>query len=241
MIRRVFFLLAAMVLSTTGLRAGEVTVAVAANFLTTAERLADAFTAESGHDVVLTHGSTGMLYAQARNGAPYDIFLAADADRPARLQADGLTEAVKPYALGKLVLISNVPVTLETIREDIEGRTVALADPRVAPYGHAALQVMESLSLDTAAFRPVLVTDVGQAASIFATGNADMAFVAASLLPLLQPRVAVSVDELHPPLRQDAVWLSRGADNPAAEAFWKFLDTDTARDIVAAAGYGLPE
>lgn len=241
MIRRTFFLVAATMLSATGLRADEVTVAVAANFLTTAERLAEAFEVESEHDVVLTHGSTGLLYAQATNGAPYDIFLAADADRPERLESEGLTRARKPYAFGKLVLISAVPITRDTIAQDIEGRTVALADPRVAPYGQAALHVMEALSLDTARFRPVLVSDVGQVASVFATGNADMAFVAASILPLLDSDVALAVDDLHPPLRQDAVWLSRGAENAAAQAFWTFLDGDTARDIVADAGYGLPE
>lgn len=220
--------------------AEEVVVAVAANFLTTAEALAERFVEETGHDVTLAHGSTGALTAQAANGAPYDVVLAADALRPARLMETGVGAASKTFAIGRLFLVSRDPVTVETAAADFEGRTVALADPTVAPYGLAATAAMESLALDTATFRPVLVSDVGQVAGVFRTGNAQIAFVAASLLPLVDPPHALALDGRHPPIRQDAVLLTRADGNPAADAFWAFLDGAAARAVIEGAGYALP-
>ena len=155
--------------------AEEAIVAVAANFLTTAERLADRYEAESGHEITITHGATGQIYAQIRNGAPFDVFLAADSQRPALLEQKGRTIERMTYALGQLVLISQNAVSLVDPAADFAGRTVALADPTVAPYGLAATSAMENLRLDTANFRTVLVSDVGQVASLFATGNAEIA------------------------------------------------------------------
>ena len=218
--------------------AGEVTVAVASNFLTTAEEIARAFEAETEHKVVLTHGSSGLLYAQISSGAPFDVMLSADDERPARLLKEGRAAEVSTYALGRLVLIGRLPVTRETVQVDFAGRTVALADPTVAPYGKAATTAMERLGLDTATFRPVLVTNVGQVASVFKTGNADFAFIAAAQLPLLSPEHILPLDGIAPEIRQDAALLSKG--DPAADAFWEWLFSPRGRSLIESAGYALP-
>ena len=221
--------------------AGEVTVAVASNFLTTAEKLRTEFQTATGHDVVLTHGSTGQLYAQIDAGAPFDVFLAADQRRPALLRDAGKARDVRTYALGRLVLVSTEEVTQESASEAFVGKTEALADPTVAPYGLAATAAMEKLKLDTATFRPVLVTNVGQVATVFATGNAEFAFVAASQLPVLNAPHELALSGLHPAITQDAAFLTRAAENDAAEAFWTWLFSDKGQEIIEAAGYDLAE
>lgn len=221
--------------------AGEVTVAVASNFLTTAQEIAARFEEATGHEVTLAHGSTGQIYAQIEAGAPFDVFLSADAQRPGLLDAAGLAAEVRTYALGRLVLISKEAVTREDAAEAFVGRTAALADPTVAPYGLAATAAMERLKLDTATFRPVLVANVGQVATIFATGNADFAFVSAAQLPQIRAPHALDLDGLHPPIVQDAALLRRAAGNEAAVAFWTWLFADDSRALIAAAGYALPE
>lgn len=217
--------------------AGEVTLAVAANFLVTAETLGEAFEAETGHTVVISHGATGLLYSQIVSGAPFDIFLAADEERPARLLAEGRAIEVRTYALGQLVLASRVPVTVETAAEAMAGTTVALADPTVAPYGRAATRAMERLGLDTATFRPVLVTNVGQVASVFRTGNADFAFVARSQAERLAAPYVLDLGGIAPEIRQDAALLS---DDEAVRAFWDWLASPAAAEVIAGDGYGLP-
>lgn len=231
---------ALMGLSATTASAGELTLAVASNFLTTAEALVQRFEGETGHGVTLAHGSTGQLYAQIDLGAPYDIYLAADAERPARLLAEGKAEATRTYALGRLVLAARLPVTVETAPEALVGKTVALADPTVAPYGKAATRAMERLALDTATFRPVLVANVGQVASVFATGNADVAFVAASQLPRIDAPHVLELDGLVEPVQQDAALLVQGGENDAARAFWDWLASEAARAVIADADYDLP-
>lgn len=223
------------------LAAGEVTVAVASNFLTAAEELAGRFEADTGHQVVLSHGSTGQLYAQIDAGAPYDIFLSADAARPAELKQSGKATDVRPYALGRLVLVSRVPVDQGTAPEVFAGRTAALADPTVAPYGLAATSAMEKLKLDTATFRPVLVSNVGQVATVFVTGNADLAFVSAAQLPLLDAPFVLELSGLHRPIVQDAALLAHADGNEAADAFWAWIFTEYSRAVISASGYDLPE
>jgi molybdate transport system substrate-binding protein len=220
--------------------AGEVTVAVASNFLETAEDVAAGFKAATGHEVTIAHGSTGQIYAQVEAGAPFDIFLSADARRPELLAEAGLATEVRTYALGRLVLVSKTPVTLEGASEAFAGKTAALADPTVAPYGLAATAAMEKMKLDTATFRPVLVANVGQVATVFATGNADFAFVSASQLPLIDPPFVLDLDGLYPPIVQDAAFLKRAEDNEAAQAFWDWIYSDASRALIGAAGYDLP-
>ena len=220
--------------------AGQVTVAVAANFLPVAEEIASDFTEATGHEVVLSHGSTGQIYAQIENGAPFDIFLAADDLRPARLAESGRAIRRQSYAFGRLVLVSRDPVTAETVAEAVAGKVVALADPLVAPYGLASTAAMERLRLDTATFQPVLVANVGQVATVFRTRNASFAFVAASLLPKLGDASVFDLDGLYPKIRQDAAFLARGEGDEAAEAFWSYLFSEPAQSVIAASGFDRP-
>ena len=219
--------------------AEEVLLAVASNFVTAAEELAEVFEAQSAHSVVVAHGSTGALYAQIVSGAPYDVFLSADAERPRLLGDAGSAVAVKTYALGRLVLVSQDQVDLEAAAEAFAGRRVALADPMVAPYGAAAISAMEALGLDTATFQPLLVTNVGQVATLFVTGNADLAFLAEAQLPFIGAAEVTALDGRSPAIRQDAALLARGEANPAAVAFWNFLSSDAAAEVIAANGYDL--
>jgi len=217
--------------------AGEVTVAVASNFLPTAQKIAAAFEAETGHDVILSNGSTGLLYAQITNGAPFDLFLSADEERPNLLREAGLALETRPYAIGGLALLSNEPVSADTAGDIFAGKTAALADPTVAPYGRAATRAMEALGLDTASFRPVMVANVGQVASIFATGNADLAFVAVAQLDRLTAPHVLVLEGVAPEIRQDAALLS---DDAVARAFWAWLARPETEALIVADGYASP-
>ncbi|MEM6387177.1 MAG: molybdate ABC transporter substrate-binding protein [Pseudomonadota bacterium] len=217
--------------------AEEVTVAVASNFLRTAEKIAAAFEAASDHEVVLSNGSTGLLYAQIEAGAPFDIFLSADDLRPRLLREAGIALDTRPYAIGALALLSKEPVSVETAPLAFQGKTAALADPTVAPYGRAATRTMEALGLDTQTFRPVMVANVGQVASIFATGNADLAFVAVAQLDRISAPHVLALDGVAPEIRQDAALLSETA---AARAFWDWLARPETAAQIAADGYTIP-
>ncbi len=221
--------------------AGDVTLAVASNFLGTAEKLVAAFETESDHVVALSHGSTGQLYSQIDLGAPFDIYLAGDTERPALLVENGKASETRAFAFGRLWLVSKNALTVEDAPALLLDKTVALADPIVAPYGKAATRAMERLALDTATFRPVLVANVGQVASVFATGNADAAFVAEAQVNALSAPHVLSLDGLIPELRHDAAYLTRAADNEAARAFWDWLAGDVASKIIKSSGYRLPE
>ena len=221
--------------------AGDVAIAVASNFLTTAEELARKFEEDTGHAVTISHGATGQLFTQIDAGAPFDVFLAADAKRPELLVQSGKASEAATYALGKLVLAGSTDITRDSASDVIDGRTVALADPTVAPYGLASTAAMERLKLDTATFRPVLVANVGQVATVFASGNADFAFVSAAQVPLLNPAAVLELNGLHPPITQDAALLTQASDNDAAAAFWEWLFSDDATSLIARSGYDLPE
>ncbi len=205
-----------------------------------------AFTAETGHEVVLVHGSTGKLYAQIVAGAPYDVFLSADADRPARLANSGLVAegSPKPYAIGRLALVHrdrDIAGSIEAIlaRKDLR---VAIADPAVAPYGSAAISVIQSVHGNDWGGDVVLGESVAQAFSFVATGNADIGLVAMSLALSHSDRVQfLEVPEtLHESIRQDAALLDRPELSAAAYAFLEFLDHPVAVAIMKAAGYGVP-
>lgn len=218
--------------------AEDVVLAVASNFLQTAETLATAFEAETGHSVTVEHGSTGVLFAQIGGGAAFDIFLAADTERPAALASEGVALETATYAIGSLALASRLPLTRDDASEAFAGQTVVLADPILAPYGKAATRAMEGLRLDTATFRPVLVANVGQVADVFRNGDAQIAFVAQSSLASLAAEHVLDLDGITPPLTQDAALLAR--DNPAATALWSWLFSDAAQAMIASAGYDLP-
>jgi len=222
-----------------------VTVAVAANFFATAENVAAAFEAETGHQVALVHGSSGKLFAQIMAGAPYDVFLSADSERPARLILEGRVAGIsRPYAFGRLVLVvrKDDPTTLQETLTHTELR-LAIADPAVAPYGIAAREVLERFRGENWATNVVFGESVGQAFTFFATGNTEMALVAKSqtLLSDIELFEILVPEDFHSPVRQDAVLLARAAGNPAAVAFYTFLDASLARSIIVEAGYGVRE
>ena len=236
----------AALLASLSARAELATVAVAANFLVPMQTIAAAFEDETGHELVLVPGSTGQLYAQILNGAPFDVFLAADAERPALLADDGLAVAGSrfTYARGRLVLWSADPGALDDrgIERLADGdfRHLAIASPELAPYGAAARQVLERLEL-WEAYRPRIAVgqSIGQAFAMAATGNAELGLVALSqALAWDDPASHVTVPpELHAPIEQDAVLLGRGADNAAAIALVEFLQSAETRRIIGDAGY----
>jgi molybdate transport system substrate-binding protein len=243
------FLLACLILLVTApfAHAGEVRVAVASNFAGTMQKLAAAFEHDTGHKAVLALGSTGRFYTQVRNGAPFDVLLAADDDTPARLEKAGLAVAGSrfTYATGRLVLWSASVAVVDT-RGDIlrngDFTRIAIADPKLAPYGAAAMQAIERLGL-TASLKPRLVQgeSIGQAYQFVATGSALLGFVALSQVWVDHRLIGGSAwlvpRELHEPIRQDAALLKHGADNPAASALMQFLRSDKARAIIRAHGY----
>jgi molybdate transport system substrate-binding protein len=229
-------------------RAAEVTVAVAANFLATLEQLEPAFERRSGHELILAAGSTGSLYAQIASGAPYDVFLAADESRPARAVAEGHavpgTEFV--YAVGTLVLWSADPRRVRGPEAlDDNFHHLAIANPRTAPYGAAAREVLTALGRwQPLQGRIARAQSVAGAWSAVASGAADLGFVALSSLVVDAERAGRGSSwqppqALYTPLRQSAVLLARGADNPGAAAFLQFLASAEARAVIRRAGYGV--
>jgi molybdate transport system substrate-binding protein len=225
------------------LRAETALAAVAANFAGAAGALVQAFAADSGHEVVLTTGSTGKLFAQISNGAPFDLFLSADAETPARLQALGHGAAF-PYAYGRLMLWAPASLADAAPPEVLKStRHIAIANPALAPYGTAALETLEGLGLAQSA-RPQIVMgeNVGQAYALVASGAAGAGFVAASALTAAAPGLVWLVTpDLYTPIRQDALVLQHGAENPAALAFAAYLQSPAARAIIQGFGYGVPE
>ncbi|MDJ0700458.1 MAG: molybdate ABC transporter substrate-binding protein [Woeseiaceae bacterium] len=232
--------------------AGEpLTVAVASNFRATAQELAGRYETETGTELRLSSGSTGALYARINNGAPYDVFLAADAERPSLLAESGLGLAAtrRTYAIGALVVWSRDPkLAGGDCREALDAAKnarIAIANPETAPYGKAAIQFLENAGILTAT-RPSLALgeNVSQALQFAATGNARFGIVAAPLLrsPAL-PAASCSWTvpaELHDPIEQQVIVLKRAANPDAATRFAEFLASDNARNIISSAGYRLP-
>ena len=236
---------AALLLSTL-LRAEVATVAVAANFAVPMRSITATFEEQTGHSVVLVPGSTGQIYAQILNGAPFDVFLAADSDRPARLAEDGLAVGASrfTYARGRLVLWSADPRAFDGRGVEMlaggEFRHIAIASPELAPYGAAARQVLEQLEL-WEALRPrvAIGQSIGQAFAMAVTGNAELGLVALSqALAYDGPASYVTVPpEFYDPIEQDAILLSRGAENAAAVALMAFLQSTEIRRIIREFGY----
>ncbi len=229
--------------STANVYGAHATVAVATNFKTTAEQLVQSFTTEHTHGITLVSGSTGKLFTQIVYGAPYDLFLAADRERPARLIADGLAvaESQYTYALGQLALLGQHPVDQSTLTSGKYDK-LAIANPALAPYGRAAMEMLAHLQL-TEQTLPKLVRgqNIGQAYVLVASGNAELGLVAFSML---QPNDAgnswLVPSEYHAPVEQDLVLLLHGENNPAAQAFLAFIRSPTAADLIRAAGYLTP-
>ena len=212
-------------------------VAVAANFQGTAEKLVAAFEAQTAFDAELISGSTGKLYAQISLGAPFDLFLAADRVRPARLLAEGRALEVRTYALGQLVLVARGSGVADDPAALIGGQRLAIADPGVAPYGLAATEVIRSFGLDPDALDLVYGENVAQVVGFFETGNVDLAMIAASQVADLSGQVTITeTAALHEPVLQDVALLTGTAE---AKSFLELLTGPIGRRIITEAGYGV--
>ena len=227
--------------------ADAVQVAVAANFTAPMKVIAAAFEKETGHKAVLTFGSTGKFYAQITNGAPFDVFLAADDETPTRLEKEGAAVHGSrfTYATGKLVLWSAQPGAIDAQGDVLrtgDFKKLAIAAPKLAPYGAAALETITKLGLFNR-LEPRIVTgeSIGQAFSFVATGNAELGFVALSQVyengQIKGGSAWVVPAVLHSPIRQDAVLLIKGAGNKAAAMLLAFLKTESAKAVIGSFGY----
>ncbi|MDX1458684.1 MAG: molybdate ABC transporter substrate-binding protein [Marinobacter sp.] len=228
---------------------GEVRLAIATNFHDAAERLAAQFTETTGHNSRISYGSTGKLYAQIHHGAPFDVFLAADEERPRLLEekGSGVPGTRFTYAVGQLVLWSPDPHAFEdpiAFLSNNDLRRLAIANPATAPYGLAAQQTLEHLGLwETLANRLVRGESIAQTFQFVATGNAKAGFVALAQLRDDQysgARWDVPARN-HDPIAQQAILLERGHDNEAARAWLDFLGSSEAQDIIRQYGYDMPQ
>lgn len=224
--------------------ADEVRVAVAANFTAAAKDIAAKFEEETGDKAILSFGSTGQLYTQISQGAPFAVFLAADQARPDKAIAEGFAVAGSgfTYATGKIVLYSTDPdlVKGEATLSDGDFETLAIANPQTAPYGAAAVQTMQALKVyDALAPKLVQGNNIAQTYQFVASGSAELGFVALSQVVGQDTgsRWAVPQD-LYDPIAQDAVLLTPAADNATAKAFLAFLRGEAAGAIIDRYGYG---
>jgi molybdate transport system substrate-binding protein len=227
--------------------ADTVSVAVAANFTAPMQKIAAAFETDTGHKAELSFGATGKFYAQITHGAPFQVLLSADDTTPARLEREGKAVAHSrfTYAIGTLVLWSAQPGTVDAKGDVLKSgdfKHLAIANPKLAPYGAAALQVMEKLGVATA-LQPRLVQgeNIAQTFQFVSTGNAQLGFVALSQVMAdgkIRSGSAWQVPaSLHEPIRQDAVLLMPGKDSAAASALLTYLRGSKARAIIQSYGY----
>lgn len=242
--------LLAAAITVTASRAGEVHVAVAANFAAPMARIGAAFTAASGHRVTLSSGATGKFQSQIAAGAPFEVLLAADDQTPKRLVAQGHAVAGSgfTYALGRLALWSAQPGFVDAQGAVLASgalRHLAIANPKLAPYGAAAMQVLRARGLgEVLAAKLVTGESIAQAYQFVVTGNAEAGFVAWSQVTGPGRPVVGSVwlvpAGLHGEIRQDAVLLKAGENNPAATALLQFLKGEVAVRLIREFGYEVP-
>ena len=227
--------------------AAEVHVAVAANFTAPMKQIAADFEKETGHKVVLSFGASGKFYAQIKNGAPFQILLSADDEKPLQLVKDGLAVADSrfTYAIGTLVLWSAKPGFVDAKGEVLSKghfNKIALANPKLAPYGTAAIELLTKQGLLTS-LTPKFVQgeNISQTFQFVSTGNAELGFVALSQVmkdgKVTSGSAWIVPGRLHSPIRQDAVLLATGRDNAAAKALLGYLKSDKAKKIIRSYGY----
>jgi len=242
------FYLAVVLLSAAPARAAEVVAAVAANFGPAMARIEPDFETATGHDLTLVLGSSGKFLQQIQQGAPFDVFLSADAERPELLAKSGLGVPASryTYAVGRLALWSPDAKAFndgEAYLKSGTFRHLAIANPAVAPYGAAARRTLEQLDL-WAGLQDKIVRaeDIGQVYAMAGSGAAEAAFVAySSVLAGSKPGSQWLVPQnLYPPLKQDAILITRAQNNPAAKALLDYLKTPAAREVIKSLGYDLP-
>jgi molybdate transport system substrate-binding protein len=240
-------LIAALLMAMGSTHAEEVVVAVAANFTDATRDIVPLFEKATGHRAKVSFGSTGKLYSQIENGAPFGVFLAADSKRPAKAEEQGLAVPGSrfTYARGKLVLWSakaGAFVDGEDYLKAVSFPHAAIANPKTAPYGLAAQQVMEHLGVwDRARGRLVQGDSIAQTFQFVATGNAEAGMVAYSQIKGWKGDAGslwVIPESYYAPIAQQAVLLKRGQGNPAAKAFLSFLQGPEAHAVIEGYGYG---
>ncbi|MCY1168939.1 MAG: molybdate ABC transporter substrate-binding protein [Pseudomonadota bacterium] len=236
-----------VMLASASVLAEEVQVAVAANFTAPMKLIAADFEKDTGHKTVLSFGATGKFYAQITNGAPFDVFLAADTETPAKLEKEGaaVSGSSFTYATGRLVLWSAKPGVVDDKGAALlrgEFKHLAIAAPKLAPYGAAAIETMTKVGL-LPSLEPKLVQgeSIGQTFSMIASGNAELGFVALSQVfedgKIKSGSAWVVPTNLHSPIRQDAVLLTRAKNNQAAVQLVAYLKTEKARNVIRSFGY----
>lgn len=241
--RRYWYAAILLVAALAQAQAGQAYIAVAANFIDTAKEIAAAFKAHTGHDAILSSGSSGQFYTQIKQQAPFEVFLSADETRPKALAQEG--EAVAgsrfTYAVGQLVLWSRSEATVkdgDTLKNPAL-KKIAIANPVAAPYGAAAIETLQALKLYEV-LKPKIVegSSIAQAFQFVETGNADLGFIALSQIITTSAGSRWQVPQhLYTPIRQDAILLKRGERNEAAIAFLAFLKHSEARAIIGRHGY----
>lgn len=228
-------------------QADEVQVAVAANFTAPMKLIVADFEKDTGHKAVLTFGATGRFYAQITNGAPFEVLLAADDETPAKLEKEGVAvnSSRFTYATGRLVLWSAQPGMVDAQGEVLKKgdfKKIAIAAPKLAPYGAAAVETMNKLGLQ-AALESKLVQgeSIGQVFSFVSTGNAELGFISLSQVyeggKIKSGSAWIVPANLHSPIRQDAVLLAKAKDSKAAVQLMAFLKTDKAKAVIRSFGY----
>ena len=229
----------------------QVSVAVASNFTATMQQLVKQFEQDSGFGVSPSYGSTGKLFAQIVNGAPYEIFLAADSERPMRLHQRGNLTSGEPftYARGELVLWAPHVSTAEQAQQQLrqgQFNFFAMANPKTAPYGAAAMEVLSKLGVGNRyARQTVKGENIAQTYQFIYSGNAQLGFIAKSQLRSSVEPLPGAVwhvpQQMYTPIEQQAILLKRGENNPAAQAFMRFLQTDVAQQLIVDSGYGVAD
>lgn len=229
--------------------AAEVQVAVAANFTAPMQKIAAEFEKDTGHKAVLAFGATGKFYAQISNGAPFEVLLCADDETPAKLEKELLTVPGTrfTYAIGKLVLWSAKDGYVDGKGDILKAgdfKHIAIANPKTAPYGAAAVEVLKKLNLIDA-LQPKLVQgeNISQTHQFVSSGNAQLGFIALSQVykdgKVVSGSGWIVPANLYDPIRQDAVVLAKGSANPAAKALTEYLKSDKAKGIIKSFGYEL--
>ena len=229
--------------------ADEVQVAVAANFTLPMQRIAADFERDTGHKALLSFGATGRFYAQIKNGAPFELLLSADEETPTRLANEraAVVGSRFTYAIGRLVLWSARAGVVDgqgAVLKTGGYRHLAIANPKTAPYGAAAVEVLTGMGLlDAVGPKLVQGENIAQAQQFVASGNAELGFVALSQVwrdgKLASGSAWLVPTTLHTPIRQDAVLLNLGRDKPAALALLRYLQSDKARAVIRSFGYDL--
>ena len=224
-------------------RAGTTNIAVAANFTDAAKEIASAFKAKSGHEAILSFGASGQIYTQIQQSAPYKVFLSADDERPKKLAEEGLAIQGSrfTYAIGKLVLWSKDQDLIKgeaTLKANAFSR-LSIANPSAAPYGAAAIEVLEALNLyGTIKTKIVMGNTIAQAFQFIETGNAEIGFVSLSQITDNKAGSRWMVPQsLYTPIRQDAILLKNGETDDASREFISFLKGPEARAIIEKYGY----